>query len=134
MNNRRLWLSAGIISCVIVIAFVLSVPHTRDLGVKQSSPPETVPAVSLHDSFKKGAHTITGSLTVANACTNASADASLAGEGSESAILVALTLVDDGGLCLQVPTPINFQTTIVAPVSLPITVTVNGSPASTTPS
>ncbi|MFA6519398.1 MAG: hypothetical protein WCT41_01070 [Candidatus Paceibacterota bacterium] len=134
MNHKRLWIAAAIIAVAIFIGFVLSVPHTRDVGdskFSQNAAP-SVPSVSLRDSFKKGVHTITGSVEAPNACASASAKASLAGEGSESAILVALTLKDDGGVCLQVPTRVTFSVTISAPVDLAIIATVNGESATTT--
>lgn len=137
MSHKRLWVSAAIIAFVILIAFVLSVPHTRNVGEKFSPLIETasVPSVTLHDSFKKGLHTISGSLVAPNACAPVSASATLAGNASSTqSILIAISLQTDSGVCLQMPTQMNFQTTISAPASLPIMATVNGSPASTTPS
>lgn len=136
MNNKRLWISAGIIAFVVLVVFVFSAPHTRDLGVKPSSlATENVPAVALHDSFKKGLHTITGSLVVTNACTVVSASASLTTDVSDTeSILVAISTLSDSGICLQQPTRVDFKTTVSASANLPITATVNGSSASTTPS
>ena len=137
MNHMRLWASAAIIALVILVAFALSVPHTRNVGEKFSPPAETtsVPPVTLHDSFKKGVHTITGSVEAPNACAAVSVSAALAGSASSTqSIVVAISLQSDSGVCLQLPTQMNFQATLPAPASLPITVTVNGSPATTTPS
>lgn len=131
MNQKRLWVAAAIIALVLIIGFVLSVPHTRDiLQTKILESAVTIPSVALHDAFKKGLHTITGSLEVSNACTTVTASTTLVDEG----IQIALALWSDAGVCLQLPTDISFTTTIVAPVQLPIMVTVNGAPASTTPS
>ena len=137
MSHKRLWVSAAIIAFVILVAFVISVPHTRNVGEKFSPPVATtsVPSVTLHDSFKKGVHTISGSIKTPNACTPVSALATLIGDASSrQSILVAISTPKDSGICLQVPTNTNFQTTVSAPASLPITATVNGSLASTTPS
>lgn len=137
MSHTRLRTAALIIAIVVVVGFVLSVPHTRDITgiLPQQNSVTSVPMVTLHDAFKKGLHTITGSLSAPNACATLTARASLIGgaSGTES-ILIDLTMPKDEGVCLQVPTNINFLVTISAPVHLPITATVNGSAASTTAS
>jgi len=149
MNRMRLWASAAIIVVVILVTFALSVPHTRDVAEKMVSPEATasVPAITLRDSFKKGVHTISGSVEAPNACAVVSAVASVIGNAStteglpampahagQAGILVAITTETDSGICLQVPTLIRFETTITAPSALPISVTMNGLYASTTPS
>ncbi len=136
MNPVRLWISAVIIAFVVLIAFALSVPHTRDNGVKEPFPSVTasIPAVTLHDVFKKGVHTISGSIEAPNACTLVSASATLVGNASSTeGILIAISMPPDSGICLQTPTRVRFQATLAAPAYLPITVTINGSPATTTP-
>ena len=136
MTHMRLWASAGIIAAVILIAFALSVPHTRDVAVKPLPiVASIVPTVTLHDAFKKGMHTISGSIETPNACTPVSASASLVGNASTTqSILVAVSTQTDLGICLQVPTLTNFKTTVSAPANLLITATVNGLVATTTPS
>ena len=132
MNHMRLWTSAIIIACVVVVSFVLSVPHTRDVLHVPAAPvvAASVPTVALHDTFKKGMHTITGSLMATNACTTVTVSSNVVG----NSIHVALLLSTDSGVCLQLPTNVSFKTTIVAPAQLPITSTVNGVAATTTPS
>lgn len=132
MSHKRLWVAASIIALVVLITFMLSVPHTRDVGVKSplSSEIPSVPVVAMHDSFKKGLHTITGSIEVPNACALVSAEASMASNASSTeSILVAISLHTDTDVCLQLPTRATFQTSISAPASLPFIVTVNGTPA-----
>lgn len=132
-HRMRLKASAGIIAVVILLSFALSVPHTRDTG------PQTVletavavPAVTIRDSFRKGVHTISGTVEAANACASVNAEASLVGNASGTeGITVALTLERQPGVCLELPTPLRFETSIEAPADLPLTVTVNGAPAST---
>ena len=135
MKYSRLRVLAAIIACVILAGFVLSVPHTRDIGkpAVQNTVP-AVPAVTLHDSFKKGVHTITGSFQAPDACTTVQASASLVGGDASStdSIMVGLSLSDDSGVCLQVPTRATFTTTISAPARLPIQATVDGVVATTT--
>ena len=135
MNQKRLLVAAAIIAFVIIIGFVLSVPHTREVTrVFEPEPVAVVPSVTIRDVFKKGTHTITGSLMAANACASVTAQASLDSDASSSEqnILVALTMSADTGVCLEVPTRVTFSTTIVASAQVPIIVTVNGSVATTT--
>lgn len=136
MKYSRLWVAAAIIAFVVIVGFVLSVPHTTRDAEKISSlqnAATVVPGVSLHDSYKKGLHTITGSVKAPNACTTVAAQATLSGDAADpSGILVQITLPTDTGVCLQVPTNASFSTTISAPTGLPITATVNGEAATTT--
>lgn len=128
MSHTRLWIAVAIIALVVLVSFVLSVPHTRD--VQEGPVLESIakiPSVTLQDIFKKGLHTITGSIETPNACTVVSADASIIGDASSTeSILVAISMPDDAGTCLQLPTPVTFKTTISTLADLPLTVTVNG--------
>ncbi len=136
MSHTRLWIAATIIAFLIVVSFVFSVPHTRDI-VREPAPPSatTVPLVTLRDAFKKGLHTIIGSVEAPNACTIVTAQANLQGDASSTqSIQVALSMPVDTNVCLQLPTHMNFSTTITAPAQIPITATVNGSAATTTSS
>lgn len=136
MSRMRLWISAAIIASIVLIIFALSVPHTRDVGTNQALLTETkkVPSVSLRDSFKKGVHTISGTVEAPNACASVDATAELYGDTSgEENIIVSVSMSSDSGTCLQLPTRIDFKTTISAPANLPLAATVNGVPASTTP-
>ena len=135
MNRMRLWVSSAIIVAVILITFALSVPHTRDVkvAVNMQQETESVPSVTLRDLFKKGIHTISGSVEAPNACTSVNASATLVGDvSSKESILVTISMPSDSGVCLQAPTRTSFQTTVSAPANLPISVMVNGSLASTT--
>lgn len=135
MKHSRLWLSATIIALVVIGGFILSVPHTQkdDTALLSESAGADIPLVALRDSFKKGVHTITGSLEVSNACTSVSAEAVYAEDapGTED-ILVLLSLLAEPGICLQVPTRVNFTATVSAPAGLPIRVLVDGATATTT--
>ena len=133
MNHTRLWAAATIIALVVIISFVLSVPHTRDLAVPQAErAAATIPSVTVRDSFKKGVHTISGSIEAPDACTTVSAKASLTSVAPNTeSILVEISTLDESGICLQLPTRISFQTTVTAPARTPITVTVDGAVATT---
>jgi len=134
MNHTSFWFAAAIIAVVIVAGFVLSVPHTRDVPeTSLLSAPPVVPSVIVRDAFKKGVHTLTGSIETPNACTTLSVEASVQGNASTTEhILVAISMPDDAGICLQLPTDRDFKTTLSAPADLPVIVTVNGAPATTT--
>jgi hypothetical protein len=133
MSRTHLWISAAIIALVVFVAFALSVPHTHDVAIKKAADAvASVPVVSLHDVYKKGTHTISGAVTVPNACIPVEATASLVGSASSTQnILVALTFPNDSGTCLQLPTSVTFETTLAAPAKLPIEASVNGVTAST---
>ena len=129
MNRMRLWSSSAIIVAVILIVFALSVPHTRDADVERppQSQAELMPAVTLSDTFKKGVHTISGSIEAPNACAVVNVSAALVGDAQgEESIAVSVSMQNDSGICLQAPTRIPFQTALSAPANLPITATVNG--------
>lgn len=135
MTHTRLWLAAGIIAIVIVLGFMLSVPHTtRDVVQKKvAAPLPAAPLVAIRDSYKKGTHTLLGTIQAPNACTTATTTATLEGDASTTqSIRLALTTTADPGVCLELPTPLKFSTTIAAPSGLPIIVTVNDVVASTT--
>jgi len=130
MKHSRLWVLTAIIAFVIVVGFVLSVPHTHDIAQTPALTTATssVPLVALHDVFKKGVHTITGSIEVPTVCTTVSAQAA----SSTESILIEISLLTDTGVCLQLPTLATFNATLAAPAQLPFTVTVNGTRATTT--
>jgi len=135
MSQRRLWLAATIIALVILVGFVISVPHTtHDKAPQQTkvvTPP--VPSVAVRDGYRRGQHTLSGTLTAPNACATATTTASLAGSASSTErIQLAVSLTNETQICLQLPTPVTFTTTLVAPSGLPIEVRVNGVVASTT--
>lgn len=132
MRYSRLWSAAAIIGLALIVSFAFSVPKTRD--IKELPSPQVsekiadIPEIVLNDSFKKGVHTISGSLIAPNACATVTADAS----SDKNGISIALVLSSDTGVCLQLPTKISFRTTISAPSGLPIVAIVNGVTATTT--
>ncbi|MBI3571952.1 hypothetical protein HY091_00235 [Candidatus Kaiserbacteria bacterium] len=135
MMRHHLLISSLVIALVIGIGFAISVPHTRDLPAKHIvAPVAAAPTITLHDAYKKGTHTLTGSLVAPDACTAVSAAASLIGDASSSErIALAIAMPPNAGVCLEIPTPMTFSTTISAPAGLPIDASVNGIAASTTP-
>jgi hypothetical protein len=137
ISRMRLSLSAVIIIFIILIAFAFSVPRTRDADMESLNAvaTTTIPLVSVKDSYRKGVHTISGAILAPNACRAVTSSASLAGDAtSAQSILVSLTVEGDSDICLELPSEIEFETTIEAAADLPITVTINGVHATTTPS
>lgn len=135
MRHTRLWIIATIIAGIILISFALSVPHTRDIidSTAATRPAPSVSSVALHDSFKKGLHTITGSVKAPNPCTSLATTATLSDASSTTpSILVKISMPEDAGVCLQQSSDLTFSTTVSAPPNVPITVLVNGSVATTT--
>lgn len=135
MTHRRLLIAAAIIAIILIVGFMLSVPHTRDVihpSVTQSKT-NAPPAVELHDIFKKGTHTISGTIEAPDACATVTAGASLVGDASSTqGILITISVPKNTEVCLQLPTTKTFSTTIAAPAHTPITATVNGSEANVT--
>lgn len=137
MSHRRLFTVAAIIAALIIAGFALSVPHAREVpsNSAEETPAATVPAVILRDSFKKGIHSLSGTVTAPDACASVSAEASATGDASStSGIQISLTIPPDTGTCLMVATKIPFSVQVGAPADAPVTVLVNGVAASTTSS
>lgn len=135
MSHTRLWIAAAIIAAAIGIGFLFSVPHTSDVALSEepdaASP--TAPSVALRDVFKKGVHTITGYVEAPDACATASAQALLEGDAPETRrIVVAVSLEEGEGVCLELPTRADFSATLAAPAGVPLAATVNGVAATTT--
>ena len=132
----RLSTAAAMIALGIVVLFALSVPRTHELPVppREAVTAANVPVVELHDAYKKGTHTLTGAVTAPNACSSVTAQAVLAGDASKTqSIQLALSLSNGTGVCLELPTRITFSTALSVPAGLPISTSVNGVAASTTP-
>lgn len=137
MSHRRLWVAATIIAAFVILSFLFSVPRAGDVAL-ESEPQEQeiapTPSVALHDAFKKGTHTITGSVEAPDACSIVTAKASLIGKAPNiEGIQVAISLSPDTGVCLELPTRADFSTTIVAPPDMPVRAMVNGISARMTP-
>ena len=133
MRHTRLWILATIIACIILVGFVLSVPHTtRDTAPKVQTEEAVVPTVGIRDSYKKGVHTITGSIEAPNVCTTLDVSVTPQGDGGVDGILIALSMPEDTGICLERPTDLSFSEKVTAPADVPITVTVNGTAATVT--
>ncbi len=136
MQTRRFWAAAGIIAIIIIGGFALSVPHTRDFGqiARVPQPATSTPAVAYTDTYRRGTHAISGTVLAPDACTTVTASATTTAAASSTAIALSIEIPLDSGVCLQLPTKIPFSATVSAPKNAPITVTVNGTVATTTAS
>jgi hypothetical protein len=131
----RLRAAAAIIAAIVLVGFFISVPRTSEAPevLETATTSASVPIVVLKDAYKKGTHTITGSVEADNACARVSASATHNTDSSSTErIVVAVVLEPGAGICLEVPTRMNFTTTVAAPAGLPLEATVNGAPATTT--
>ncbi len=137
MNSSRLLAASAIIAVAIIIGFALSIPHARDGGVAvlPAGAPTTTPVVAYRDAYRRGIHTITGSVLAPNSCTLVTATATPITTGSStSAIRLTLSMPADQGVCLQLPSTVTFSVQVKAPQNAPITATINGALASTSTS
>src|SRR6185369_11548792 len=124
-----------IIAVIILGGFILSVPHTRDVQEPQGNGSATAPTpiVKVHDVYRKGTHTITGTVQAPNPCTTLSTNAALSGDASSTqSIALTLTMPEDTGICVQQAVSLSFSATIAAPADTPISASVNGVPATVT--
>lgn len=133
MTHTRLWVVATIIAGIILVGFVLSVPHTRDiLEPKPDTTPESAPQATVHDAYRKGVHTISGTIQAPNPCTALSATATVDTAAGADQIIVAVSMPKDTGICIQQMTALPYSVTVEAAASAQILLTVNGVTASTT--
>ncbi|MDO8407959.1 MAG: hypothetical protein Q7S95_01845 [bacterium] len=129
-QRRRLWVAALIIAVAVIGGFALSVPRAREIPEPPGSATavSSIPVVTLHDSYAKGVHSITGSLMAPDVCASLTASASVEGER----IMLDLAVPEDPQLCLQVLTKLTFSVSVEAAAEVPIDVFVNGVSATTT--
>jgi hypothetical protein len=127
MMHSHTRLAIGIGIGILAFSFFFSAPRTRDV-IEETAPVVTPVAftVSAQDVFKKGVHTITGSIEAPNACATVRAEAFY--EGAET-IRLAITMTPYEGTCLQLPTRMRFSTSVSAPAKTPLIATVNDAPA-----
>lgn len=123
-NHTRLWVAAVIIGVIIIGGFALSVPRAREVPSESGQAVAGAPKIVVRDAFKKGIHTISGSVLAPDACTSVLAEASLVGEE----ILLALSMSEDVGICLEVPTSATFSTSLEAPAGASVRTTLSGAP------
>ncbi len=132
----RVWSAAAVIAFVLVLAFVLTAPHARDLGGRAASAlPAPIPTVAVHDVYKKGTHTLTVQVPLPDACTSVTGQTSVvpaAASSSTDTIQIALDMPADSGICLQLPQTTTLSLTAAAGAHANIVATINGTNASTT--
>jgi hypothetical protein len=130
----RIALGLFVIIAVAVLIVTFPTPHDTAPVAPKPVTVETLakkPVVPVRDIYKKGTHTITGSLDLPNPCSTVSVESMLEGEPPER-ILILLTVLTDEGICVQEKTATPFETSLTAPEGVPLRVLVNGSEASVT--
>jgi hypothetical protein len=130
----RIALAVFVAVVIIIAAFAFFTPHANRGGEQAPSASivqKPVPDVSLSDSYKKGMHTISGSIMAPTPCTSVTADASVA-SGTPAVISVTISMPSDAGICLQQATVVPFKVSAAAGADAIIAAYVNGAPASTT--
>lgn len=133
MTHKRLYAAATIIAGAVLVSFLWSVPRVKDVEVQTeelqvASESLVAPAVELSTSYKKGTHTIEGTILAPNSCAVVSVEALPQGDPATS-VVVAVTLTRSEVVCLQLPVTMEFETTVSAPEEVTFTTTVNGLPA-----
>lgn len=134
----RIWIGVGVFLGVLIIAFAFFVFRITEGPV---TPTVSEPAVTIisdvrnvADTYKKGVHTVHGTVTVPTACTEIEANASVDSESSSTPVIrVDLSAESDTGTCLMLPTNKTFSVQATLTGSAPIAVYVNGVLATTTP-
>lgn len=131
MSTKRLIIVAVIFALALLLGFALFVPRASEPpgALHPAVAPASAPAVTVRDSFRKGVHTITGTVEAPDACSTATAQASVTGTSTSEQILLSIQMPSTDGVCLQLPTKLDFSTTLSAAQNLPLSVTVNGLPA-----
>lgn len=136
MSTRRLRILALIILGALIAGFVILVPRgkVQSPTADAASTTSGIPEVTLVDSFKKGTHTISGSIVVYNACVAVATEALVIEDGANpSGIQISITRAPSEGICLELPTRIPFEKKVKAPRGLALTALVDGKTVPITP-
>ncbi len=126
MNVR---LVVSIFICIVVItAGIFFFATYEGAQVKEKVPTQatTTPAVTLKDSFKKGIHTITGTVTVPTPCTEIDANAAVDSAQNPPVIQVNITTTASEGICLLRAENEAFTLKVTAPESATVVTSVDG--------
>lgn len=133
MSHRRLAIAAGIVIAIVFGGFLISAPRAREARetttINTKDEATTTAPVSVKDVYKKGVHTLSGTVTAPDACASVSASAVFA--SGNQAIALNISMPPPTGVCLTIPTDIPFRAVVTAPEDTPIAVFVNGVNATT---
>lgn len=130
MTTRRVTGSALIILLVLFLGFTLSVPRTKDIveegDALQTQESHPQPTLSLERSYRRGTHTLTGTLLVDTRCTKLTTEVEVTPEGIvPPTITLRLATEDTAGVCLMLSEERAFSITADAPEDATVLVFVN---------
>ncbi len=131
MTTRRVAGATIIILLVLILGFTLSVPRIQDVAEEsetlRTEESVTVPTLTLERSYRRGTHTLTGTLLVDTYCTMVTTEAVVTPEDvSPSVITLKLATEEVAGVCLMLAEERSFSVSIEAPEDSMVEVFVNG--------
>lgn len=114
---------------LVVSGYALFIPQTNkdEVVAPVEGNPEPAPIVTLDATYRRGVHTISGTIEAPTPCTLVGVESAVA-SSTPASITVSLTLTPDEDICVQVVTPLPFSVTAAAPEDAVIAVTVQGKP------
>lgn len=118
---RHRWmiaLSSLVLVGAATLAFRIEASFTKDEYVRSESP-----VIALSSAYEDGVWTVKGSTEVPTACTEVSASGALHENGS---IRLDLTIGEDSGICLMLPTSKSYEVDVRAPEDAGLNAYVNG--------
>jgi hypothetical protein len=130
----RLALTVFLAVMIVIASFAFFTPHANknvELAPVAEKLTITLPNVRYSDTYKKGIHTINGSVSAPTPCTELSASLGVA-SGTPELISVTLLMPRDTGICLQRSTTLPFTVSTPASAKADIEILVNGMLATST--
>ena len=134
---KRLLIIAGVLIALGVLSIFIFTPRLPDgthtvasVAVTPATPVITL--VSLHDSYRRGKHTVTGALTVPTPCYVVTAQSSLVPSTTPQVIRLNLSVPADTGRCLLLSATTTFSVVQKATRSAFVKAYVNGTFATST--
>ncbi len=134
----KIALSVFVATILLIGLYALYIPHANlnnETAPLAEITPVPAPPVFLKDAYRKGEHTISGSLLAPTACTTLTATANVSPSAASSTpetITITLLMPPDTGVCLQQLTKMSFTVSATAAADALFHVLVNGQVASTT--
>lgn len=134
---KRLLIIAVVLVALGVLSIFIFTPRLPDgthavVQVTATSTPVVITLVSLHDSYRRGKHTITGALTVPTPCYVVTAQSSLVPSTTPPVIRLNLAVPADTGRCLLLRATTTFSVVQKATRSALVKAYVNGAFATST--
>ncbi len=118
----------GAVLVVLVLALGVFFTFTSRDGDPEVVEETAAPSVNVESEYEEGVHYITGTVSVPDRCISVIPSSTLLPDG---VMRVDLSLSPDEGLCLELPTEVEFSTEVEAPEEAPLEVYVNGTKAQT---